>query len=145
MADCEKYKTLLIGLADQELTQDESAEIHDHLNRCGECRKEYNEMLGTGKILQGVSFDEPEDEVLESLWKAPYSRWAKVSGLVLVVGGWVALVVMAIVQIFTDSGESLFSRVTGGAVVIGFIIILLYVIRERMATYKVDRYKGVKR
>ena len=145
MADCEKYKTLLIGLADQELTQDESVEIHDHLNRCEDCRIAYDALLQSGKMLSGVSFTEPEDEVLNNLWKAPYSRFIKISGFILVVGGWLAMIVYALIQALSSSEETLFSRLTVGGMIIGFIFLLIYVLRERMGTYKVDRYKGVKR
>lgn len=143
MTDCAKYKNLLVGLIDQELTQEESREIHDHLRKCQDCRNEYDELLQAGDMLGGVSFREPEDELLESLWKRPYSRWAKVSGLLLIVGGWLTLVVFALFEMFRDTSEPLLSRVSVGAIIIGFFIMLLYVIRERLATIKIDKYRGV--
>lgn len=143
MTDCEKYKKLLVGLIDQELTHDESSEIHDHLRKCASCRTEYDELLQAGDMLGGVSFREPEDELLASLWKRPYSRWAKISGLLLIIGGWLTLVVFALIEMFRDTQEPLLSRISVGAIIIGFIIMLLYVIRERMATIKIDKYKGV--
>ncbi len=49
MNDCMKYKKLLMGLIDDELTSEEITDIQQHLTRCAECRKEYEELKSTGK------------------------------------------------------------------------------------------------
>ena len=145
MTDCEKFKGLLVGLMDNELTSEEIHEINAHLTRCASCRDDYNQLQETGKKIGAVSFTEPTDAELEKLWKRPYSRFMKISGLALVIGGWLAFLFKAVYEIFRTSDEPLFSRIAGGSLLIGFLVLLIYVILERMSTYKSDPYKEVQR
>lgn len=145
MSDCEKYKALLMGLIDGELTPDEAHEVNSHLTRCAHCRKEYEEIAQDGERLGSVTFVEPTEAELNRLWKAPYSRFAKTSGLLLVLLGWITLVGYAVYEVFRDTHEPLFSRVAVGAVIIGFVVLLFNVIRERMITYGKDPYREVDR
>jgi len=144
MSNCEKYKTLLMGLLDGELTAEETQDVNQHLTRCQGCRDEYEALESTGKQIGKVTFVEPTEEELNRLWKAPYSRWTKNSGLFLVLIGWITLVIYAVVEALRDSQEPLFSRLAVAAVIIGFVVLLFNVIRERMVTYKIDPYKEVK-
>lgn len=145
MNDCEKYHPMLVGLTDNELTPEEINDVNKHLNRCKKCRKEFDEMKEMSGKLGLPSFKEPEDEVLEKLWKSPYSRFARNAGIVMVIGGYLALVGYALYEFMINKSEELFPKIAIAALVIGFLIILGSVIRERIKTSKVDKYKEVKR
>ena len=145
MMACEKYKPLLMGLIDGELTSEESAEVNNHLIKCEACRTEYEALRDTAGKIHGVSFIEPQEEVLRKLWKRPYSRLMRNSGLFLVFSGWIFLVVYALFEIFRDHEEPFLPKIAVAAVIIGFFILLGFLIRERIHTYKVDLYKEVKR
>lgn len=145
MKECEKYKGLLMGLIDKELTPKETSEINDHLIRCAECREEYEQLRETATKIETVSFVEPQDEVLRSLWKSPYSRFTRNSGLFLVFAGWIALIIYGFYEAFRSGEEPVFSKVAIAAVLFGFLVLLLSVIRERIHTYKSDPYKEVER
>ena len=145
MKGCEKYKGLIMGLIDQELTPEETSELNDHLVKCADCRVEYEQLRDTGSKIETISFEEPQDAVLKKLWKSPYSRLAKVSGLAMVIIGWLVLVVYGVIEMLKDNSEPFFPKVAVVAVFLGFFILLIYVIRGRMKTYKMDPYKEVKR
>ena len=145
MKDCETYRALLMGLIDDELTPEEASDVNAHLIRCAACREEYEELRKTAAQIEKISFDEPQDEVLKRLWKRPYSRFARNSGLFLVLGGYLALIVYSLVEIFRSNGEPVFPKITFAAIIIGFVVLLFTVIRERIHTYKTDPYKEVKR
>lgn len=145
MKECEKYKGLLMGLIDKELTPEETSEINDHLIRCAECREEYEQLRETATKIETISFVEPQDEVLRNLWKRPYSRFTRNSGLFLVFAGWLSLIAYGLYEAFRSTEEPVFSKIATAAVLIGFIILLFSVIRERIHTYKADPYKEVKR
>ncbi|MGC8991452.1 MAG: anti-sigma factor family protein, partial [Verrucomicrobiia bacterium] len=72
MNNCESYKGLIVGLLDGELTPEETVRINEHLARCATCRSEYEELRETTGKLAAMSFKEPEDTVLEQVWKSPY-------------------------------------------------------------------------
>jgi anti-sigma factor RsiW len=145
MSECEKYKPLLMGLIDQELTPEESQDVNDHLRRCSGCREEYEEIRETASKINAVSFEEPQDRDLKRIWKSPYSRFVRNSGLFLVLAGWLALIFYGLIELFRDSGEPVFSRIAVAAVIIGFLVLLISVIRERMITFRTDPYKEIKR
>ena len=145
MKECEKYKGLLMGLIDDELTPEEAGEVNAHLIKCAACREEYEDLRGTAARIEKASFEEPTDEVLNRLWKRPYHRFMRNSGLFLVVGGYVALIVYALIEMFKSGGEPVFPKITFAAIVIGFVLLLATVIRERLHTYKTDPYKEVRR
>ena len=145
MSDCQKYQGLLMGLLDKELTPEETAEVNDHLTRCEACRKEYEQIREASGKIETVSFIEPRDEVLEQLWKFPYSRLTRNSGLFLVLGGVLLLIIYGIFEFLGSGEEAVIPKIGVVAVLIGCVILLLSVIRERIHTYKVDPYKEVKR
>ena len=141
----EKYRELLTGFLDKELSPEEMNEVNEHINRCESCRKEYNEMRETMKKLDTLSFDEPEDIILENLWKKPYNKFQKIAGLVMVIGGYLVLMLYAFYEIIRDKSLESIPKISILALIIGFFILLVTVIRERMKTYKVDKYKEIKR
>ncbi|MBW2623391.1 MAG: zf-HC2 domain-containing protein [Deltaproteobacteria bacterium] len=145
MSDCQKYQGLLMGLLDQELTPEETVEVNGHLTRCENCRKEYEELRRASGKIEAVSFIEPQDEVLEQLWKSPYSRLTRNSGLLLVLGGVLLLIIYGIFEFVRSGEEAVIPKIGVVAVLIGCVILLLSVLRERIHTYKADPYKEVKR
>lgn len=145
MKTCDHYKTLLMGLIDQELTPEESAEVHDHLIRCAACRQEYEQLGASSDPMRGLSFVEPQDEVLRTLWRSPYSRLVRQAGLWLVLGGYASLLAYALYAVLVSRDEPILPRIALASVITGFALLLLQVIRERMRTYKTDPYKEIQR
>jgi predicted anti-sigma-YlaC factor YlaD len=143
MGKCERYKPLLMGLIDQELTSEEAADVNQHLNRCSKCRTEYESLRETGARIGAVSFKEPEDEILETLWNPPYSHFTRISGLVMVIAGWVGLILYILYEWIVKSSGNLLPRIGVAVMAMGFVILLVNAIRERLAKYKVDPYKEI--
>jgi len=138
MNHCETFKGLLVGLLDGELTPDENRQINDHLTRCAACRKEFEELRETTGKLSAISFREPGDKVLTQVWKSPYSRLMRNTSLVLIIGGYAALVGYGLFGFLTSGAEELPAKMGLAAVVLGFLILLVQLIRERIRTYKTD-------
>ena len=145
MNDCEKYHPLIVGLLDNELAAEEIQEINTHLKRCESCRKEFDEMKEMSGKLSMPSFKEPEDEILEQLWKSPYSRFTRNAGIFMVLAGYLCLLGYAFYEFIIDKNEAVLPKAAVAALIIGFLILIVSVIRERMKTYKKDIYKEVKR
>lgn len=143
--DCEKYKGLMMGLMDNELSGEEASEVNSHLTRCATCREEYRQLQKASSKLEDISFAEPHDEVLDRVWKSPYSRFARNFGLFMVLGGWLVLVVYAIYEALSSPGEALLPKTAMAVVIVGFVILLISIIWGRLKTYKSDPYKEVQR
>jgi anti-sigma factor RsiW len=145
MNNCERYRHLLVGLLDRELDPKESAEVNEHLMRCPECREEYEKLRETSGKLESIAFEEPSDEVLRRLWRNPFSRLGRISGIILIVAGYAALICYALFEFFTNGKENFWVRVPVAAIVVGFLILLLLVILERVKTYRKDPYREIER
>ena len=145
MANCEHYRELISGMLDNELTAEESIELNHHLIRCASCRADYEELRQTEKKLDAISYVEITDEAARALWKLPYARSLRNAALFLVIGGYAALLLYGFITFLTNGDEDLFGKVTFGAIVIGFLLLLGSVIVERISTYRVDPYKEIER
>lgn len=145
MADCEHYRGLISGLLDNELTPEESTELNTHLIRCASCRSDYEDLRRTEQKLEAISYVEITDQAASALWKLPFARFLSIASLLLVIGGYAALLLYGIVMFLIDRDEDLFGRITLGAIVIGFLMLLVSLIIERIRTYRVDPYKEIER
>jgi hypothetical protein len=145
MNNCENFRYLLVGLLDGELNPQETAEVHEHLRRCSKCREEYGTLRETSEKLEAVNFEEPSDEILHRLWRNPFSRLSRIGGLLLVLLGYLTLIGYAVFKFFTSGNEEIWDKLPIAAILIGFIILFVLVILERVKTYKKDPYRGIER
>jgi predicted anti-sigma-YlaC factor YlaD len=144
MNDCTRNLELLMGLMDDELTDAETVEVHDHLRRCASCREEYDQLREISGKIEMISFAEPQDEILKDLWKSPYSRFTRNAGLLMVLVGILGLVLYAAYE-FATKAEFNFPTLAAATVWIGLAILFFSVLRERLKTYKSDPYREVER
>ena len=145
MNNCEPFKGLLVGLLDGELTPNETRQINDHLTRCVACRTEYEQLRETTGKLSAISFREPDDLVLAQVWKSPFSRLARTTSLILIIGGYAGLMSYGLFELLTSGTKGLPAKMGLAAIVLGFLILLVQLIRERVKTYKTDPYKEIQR
>ena len=147
--DQEECRRLIAGLLDGELTPEERIAANDCLRRSEQCRREYEQLLETSPHLQNLTLREPEDRVLEQLWRAPYHRLVWNTGLTLALGATTALVLYGLFEfaraVLTDSDVPLLPRIAIAGLVAGGLLIFYAVLRERIRTSKVDRYKEIER
>lgn len=145
MNNCKPFKGLLVGLLDGELTPEEVRQINDHLIRCAGCRAEYEQLREVSSKFAAISFREPDDVVLAQIWKSPISRLARNTSLVLIIGGCAGLIGYGLYEFLTSGTKELPTKMGLAAVVLGFLILLVQLIRERVRTYKTDPYKEIER
>lgn len=145
MNNCEPFKGLLVGLLDGELTPDETRQINEHLTRCAACRQEYEQLRETTGKLAAITFREPDDKILAQMWKSPFSRLSRNTALILIVGGYAGLIGYGMFELLTSGTKELPAKMGLAAIVLGFLILLVQLIRERIRTYKTDPYKEIER
>ena len=134
-----------MGLIDDELSVEEKNQINQHLIRCTACREEYESLSSSGALLGTVSFVEQTDEVLNQLWKNPFNRLVRNSGLVLLIGGYLGLLLLAMVGVWRNKDGDVLPAILISGIIIGFFLLLYQMILERVKTYKNDPYKDIQR
>ncbi len=145
MKDCEKFRPMLVAFLDNELSSDEIHDLNQHLNRCAECRQAYEELKESSAFIEHVSFKEPTDRALDSLWKRPYTRCTRNAALLMVLGGYLMLIGYALFLFLRDDKVAAFPKFGVAGIIIGTVILIGSVVRERIRTYKHDPYKEVDR
>ena len=145
MSECAEYRVLMMGLMDNELTPEETADVNQHLIRCETCRKEFDELSRSYSKLEAVSFSSPSDDELNRIWKSPFSRFTRNAGVFIVFAGWVTLIIYSLVEFFRSDTEPLLPKITFAGIIIGFIILLYAVLSDRLRAFQTDPYKEVKR
>jgi anti-sigma factor RsiW len=145
MPDCAEYRVLMMGLMDNELTPEETADVNQHLIRCESCRKEYDELSRSYSKLGAVSFSGPSDDELDRIWKNPFSRFTRNAGLFIVFAGWITLIIYSLVEFFSSDREPILPKMASVGIIIGIIILLYAVLSDRLKAFKTDPYKEVER
>jgi anti-sigma factor RsiW len=145
MNNCEPHKPLLAGLLDNELTPDETRAINEHLTRCATCRRDYEQLRETSGKLAAITFDEPDDAIVAQVWRSPFSRATHIAAWLLIGGGYLVLAAIALHEFLTTGGEELAPRTALAAIVLGFLILLVQVVRQRCKTYQTDPYREIER
>ena len=145
MNQCEPFKGLLVGLLDGELTPDETRQINEHPIRCAACREEYEQLRETTGKLTAISYQEPNDAVLAQVWKSPFSRLARNTALVMIIGGYATLAGFGVYEFLSSGWKELPAKAGVAAIALGFLILLLQLVRERVRTYQSDPYKDTER
>jgi predicted anti-sigma-YlaC factor YlaD len=145
MSSCDRYKGLLTGLLDSELTSEETALVNDHLIRCASCRADYDSLRRTEDKLSTVSFVEVGDEAARAFWRLPYSRALRITGFLLIVGGYVALALQALFTLLSKGLDAALEALPMAAIVIGLLILFGVVLIDRIISWQTDPYKEIER
>jgi predicted anti-sigma-YlaC factor YlaD len=130
---------------DGEMTATERTAFEEHLSSCGECRQAMNELGSVERLTGMMKIRDPQDDFWEVYWKKLFRRFERKTGWLLMIAGAVLIVLYALWKGVTDFGEITFMKVVMIVVAIGFLMLLISVIRERVHQYKSDRYKDIER
>jgi len=148
-SDEEKYKIMLAGYIDGELSPEEKAELERHLRTCTECREELRVFRQLKEVTGAMKYADIPEHVWENYWRGIYRR--------LELGiGWIFFSIGAIIVLacgcyaifqnfFMNPDEPLILKIGIGTLALGAIVLLVSVLRERVFAYRRDRYKEVKR
>jgi len=145
MSNCNEYKSLLMGLLDNELAPEESELINSHLIRCASCRADYETLRRTENRLEAISFIEVGDEAARAFWKLPYSRALRFAALALIFCGYAAIAIIASITFFKSGTDDLLETLPVAAIVVGFLVLLGMVIVDRIISWQSDPYKEIER
>ncbi len=152
MADSghDRFKALLMGQIDGELAPGERKELEEHLAGCPECRRELEEFRKLKEVTDMVRFEEPEDRVWEHYWGGIYNRLERGLGWILASVGAILLLAFGafrlIETLLTDPTVSLVLKLAVSALLLGVVVLVVSLVRERVFGLKHDRYsREVKR
>ena len=144
---CEEIKILLSGMADGELEAGEKQKVSDHLVSCDACREEYAKLMKLKEVTDDMRYFDLQDRLWAGYWHGIYRRLERGVGWILLSVGVILILAFALwkfLQGFMLNPENpLYVRVGVGAVILGLIVLIVSIIRERLFSKRHDRYDEV--
>jgi hypothetical protein len=145
----ERWKQLLAGYVDNELTARERVEFEQELAVNAELQRELKEFNRLKAVTNQMKYADLPDEVWEAYWQSVYRKIERGAGWVLASIGAIILLVFGLFQAFSklyaDPSSPLWLKLGLTLGSIGVIILLVSLIRERFFAYKRERYTEVEK
>ena len=146
---CQEAIILISGMLDGELTPEQEKELNRHLESRPVCRKEYEELNRLKEVTADMRFADLPDRYWAGYWNDIYNRLERGLGWIFVSIGAIILIAFGAWELFDkflmDSSQPLLLRFGFGIVIIGLIILLVSILRERLFARKHERYEEVER
>lgn len=130
---------------DGEMSGSERTEFERHLEGCEECRSALRDFQELDTVAGRMRIMDPTDKFWDSYWKSIYHRLERKTAWVLFITGLLMILGYGIYKTVVSFKGLTFENVAAALVLIGGILLLVSIIRERMHQYKSDPYKDIKR
>jgi predicted anti-sigma-YlaC factor YlaD len=142
---CERMRELMAARIDDELTENDLRELEAHLSECESCRRELDDMEDLRNLLGTIELPRPSEEEMMNYWPSVYARIERGMGWSLLVVGLVIWVGYGIFAFITSPGIEALTKLLIALPVVGMIMLLISVIRERYYVSRNERYGEVER
>jgi anti-sigma factor RsiW len=144
---CETFDELLIRYVDGEASEEESQELRRHVAECDRCREELRAHQKLRNLAVALGPIEPPEELWDEYVQGVYNRMERGIGWVLLVVGAVAAALVGAWLYATEfllAGEApVVLKVGLTAVIVGFVVLLVSVYRQRHREARTDRYREI--
>ena len=143
--DTEEIQLKIQALADNELPEAEIGPILESVQGSYEYRQEYAELLRLKKRLSGVVGKGPGSDWVLAAERSITRKLFRGIGTVFFIGSYLALLGVALLTLFQDSGVPILVSILVGASVLGLVVLLGTAIADRVRENRTDKYRGVMR
>ncbi|MEN8192815.1 MAG: hypothetical protein ABFS12_08350 [Bacteroidota bacterium] len=144
----ERFILLIEKYFDNELTPDEKYEFESLLLN-EEYKNEFKEQKRVKEVLGKMKLKNPSAEVWDKYWLGVYNKVERSLAWIAVALGFTILIIYgsieAVEQFFADTQTPGIIKFAVSALVIGGLVLLFSVIREKFFTHNRDKYKEVQR
>lgn len=142
--DRRRFEELMMGAIDRELNRAEQEEFENLLRIHPEYETEWQEYRKLKEVTMQLQFKSAPEEVWDRYWMGIYNRIERgVAWLILSIGAAILLTYggfKAIESLFADPHVEVIVKVGLIAVLFGFAVLIVSLIRERLFTRKTDKY-----
>ena len=143
---CDEVRPLLSAYLDGELDREHRQLVEQHLSVCEICSAEYQKLEQLVEVTNEMRFKEPAKEVWDDYWSRVYNRLERSAGWMIFVLGLIVWVAWGVYCFVKDPTMQAVEKVIVAAPIIGILILLISVIRERVHKSRFDKYsREVKR
>ncbi|MCZ7602267.1 MAG: hypothetical protein M5R37_05335 [Melioribacteraceae bacterium] len=132
-----------------ELSSDEEKEFEKMINENSSIKKEFEEQKKIKGVLMNMSLKNPGKEFWAGYWLSIYNKiergiaWILISISAIVIAAYG--IIEAIQNLLAETDIPMFLKISIIVFVIGIAILIFSLLREKIATNKVDKYKEIQR
>jgi len=142
---CGRFKELMMASLDGEIGVEDRGELESHLAECADCKREFEELSELSELVGEIELTKPSQEDMMKYWPSVYAKIERGAGWGLVVIGALIWVAYGIFLFVTDPTTGSMTKLLIALPVVGVLMLLISVIRERVSVSKTERYKEVER
>lgn len=139
----EHVAELLSGYVDGELTQQQRQRIDVHCASCSDCAKDLRELQELRESIGKASLSNKNQDVWREMMNEPVVQRTRGLGWLLLIGGVLACLGIAVFVFLFGSGVSLVEKLIVSAIYGGLALLFYSVLRQRLIERKTDKYKDV--
>ena len=137
-------EALISGYLDGELTQRDDQRVRLHLEDCADCRNIANEMRKLKEATMASDFQVPEDTQWDEKPRGAVSGFLSNFGWTIAIAWVIVIVGYGIWQVATGAEDLLEALLVFG-LWLGFGLVFLSVLIDRLKTFKTDPYRRIEK
>jgi hypothetical protein len=145
----ERIRQLMMSMLDGELDSGEQEELRRLFAADPALEKEWDGLVRLKEVTDTMRFRKPSDGIWEVYWTSVYSRLERGIGWILLSLGAIVLISYGawkgVQGLVADAGVPLFLKGAILATVVGLVVLLVSVLREKLFMKRRERYKDVDR
>ncbi len=145
----ERFYQLLMGAVDQELTSSELKEFNHLVETNPGFQKEWEQYKKLKEVTQAMKFKSPSKEVWDNYWLNTYNKIERgIAWIIFSIGAIILItygLFKAVEAIIADPQLQGIIKIGIIAVLLGLVILLVSVAREKLFIKRSDPYKEIQR
>ncbi len=144
---CKDFEILIMQYVDNEISEKDREILLTHVNSCSHCQKSMEEMKNIKEVSKEMKSKLFPDMAWEEYWHHLYNRLERGISWMLISIGAIILLGIAVYHFVLDVLGSFhlnnFEKFGILALTLGFVVLFVSVLREKIMIRKHDKYKEV--
>jgi len=130
---------------DGEMSPEERLEFEEHMKGCDACRRSLEGFRELQSLTGRIKMKDQTDAFWEQYTKSLYRRLERKTAWIFIIAGAVMLVGYELYRAVVSFGRLTFEKAALVLFVLGAVLLLVSVIRERIHQYRGDKYSKIER
>ena len=142
---CEETEELLSPYLDEELLQFKVQLVENHLRECASCKETLATYRKLRQEMKGLQFSEPDKAQLAANRPPIVIKVTRGTGWLLVIAFAVTMICFGAYEFVTEPAVDAFVKIVVLGFILGFVLLFISVLHERIIQGKTDKYKEVEK
>ena len=146
---CDEIEVKVMALLDGELSEQDTMTVKKHLRSCERCSAEFNSLKKLKEVTDSMKMKKLPEYYWDDYWTHVYNRIERgISWLLISLGAIIVLAFAgweAITSLIADQDMNPLLKVGIIVLMIGTVILIVSILREKLLVKRIDKYREVER